>query len=78
MTTTIIQENLITKISKIGELSFVDLVGSERISDPKFSPNSEDFNESKSINKALSHLSHCIENMSKGKKGDFRSCNLTK
>jgi hypothetical protein len=75
---TIVQENLITKISKIGELCFIDLAGCERIDDMRACLSEEQMQVNKNINKGLSALSLCIENLSNGKKGDFRSCNLTK
>lgn len=78
LTMTVIQENLITKISKIGELSFVDLVACERINDPTVFLTGSALHQNKTINKGLSYLSTCIENMSNGLKGDFRSCSLTK
>lgn len=78
LTLTVIQENVITKISKIGELSFVDLVACERINDPKLLMSRSALQQNSTINKGLSYLSTCIENMANGRKGDFRSCNLTK
>ena len=75
---TIVQENLITKISKVGELCFVDLVGVERINDVTACMSEKELRENRSINKALSQLALIIEQMSKGVKADFRSSNLTK
>lgn len=74
----ITQENLITKITKVGEISFVDLVACERITDPKLCLSERHMTENRSINKSLSALSLCIENISRGTKADFRSSVLTK
>jgi hypothetical protein len=78
LTLSITQENSVTKIVKVGELSFVDLVACERITDSKAFLTGQELTENKTINKGLSYLCNCIENLSKGLKGDFRSCNLTK
>ena len=78
VTLTILQENLITKISKVGELCFVDLVGAERINDVRACKTEKEINENRSINKALLNLARIIEQMSKGQRADFRSSTLTK
>jgi hypothetical protein len=78
LTLSISQENSITKITKVGELSFVDLVACERNNDAKLCMSEHAKTEVSSLNKGLSLLNTCIENLSKGIKGDFRSCNLTK
>lgn len=75
---TIVQENLITKINKSGSMSFVDLVGCERNTNSTTIFSGDELQENKSINRGLSQLHLCIENVAKGLKGDFRSCSLTK
>lgn len=72
------QENTVTKITKVGDMSFVDLVACERITDSRLCLSGPELSENKTINKGLTYLNSCIENLAKGLKGDFRSCNLTK